>query len=106
MSELTTNMPTNGSAITPDTLRRQAAVARDAGFTQLGENLARAAELTRVPNERLLRMYELLRPGRSTQAELEAVADELATVFSAPLSAQLVREAIAAYAARSLFRKA
>ncbi len=90
--------------ISSDRLDFQAEVAQGAGYTQLGDNLRRAAELTRVPSERLLKMYELLRPGRSTRAELEAVETELRDVYAAPLTAALVREAIAVYAARGLFR--
>src|SRR6478752_3735225 len=56
--------------ISPATLRAQAAIARQAGFQQLATNLTRAAELTAVPNDQLLRMYELLRPQRASQAEL------------------------------------
>ena len=91
-------------SISPETLRAQAQAAQDAGFIQLGENMRRAAELTRVPNERLLRMYELLRPGRSTQAELESVAQELSEKYNAPLTSAYVREAIQVYAERKLFR--
>lgn len=92
--------------ITPDTLRHQADVAREAGFTQLAENLRRAAELTAVPNDELLKMYELLRPGRSTEAELLAVADRLEREYHAPEAAAFVREAAAEYRRRDLFRRA
>ena len=92
--------------ISPDTLRHQANVAKEAGFTQLGDNLRRAAELTAVPNETLLKMYELLRPGRSTQPELVAMADQLEYEFHAPETAAFVRGAVAEYARRGLFRKA
>jgi propanediol dehydratase small subunit len=91
-------------SISPETLRKQAQLAQDAGFIQLGENLRRAAELTCVPNDQLLRMYELLRPGRSTQAELEAVAQELLQKYDAPITSAYVREAIGVYAKRKLFR--
>ncbi len=91
--------------ISPDTLRRQAAVAQGAGYTQLAENLRRAAELTAVPNETLLKMYELLRPGRSTQAELLAMADALERDYGAIETATFVREAAAVYAERSLFKR-
>jgi propanediol dehydratase small subunit len=90
--------------ISPQQLLTQSQTAQDAGYAQLGDNLRRAAELTRVPNERLLKMYELLRPGRSTRAELEAVETELREVYDAPLTAALVREAIGVYAERGLFR--
>jgi propanediol dehydratase small subunit len=91
--------------ISPETLRAQAEIAREAGFTQLGGNLRRAAELTAVPNEELLSMYELLRPGRSTHAELMAMADRLEREFAAPETAAFVREAAGVYWQRGLFRK-
>ncbi|MCS6848670.1 MAG: diol dehydratase small subunit [Anaerolineae bacterium] len=92
--------------VSPDTLRRQADAAQAAGFTQLAENLRRAAELTAVPKEELLRIYEALRPGRSTQAELLAVADALERDYGAQQTAAFIREAAAEYARRRLFRSA
>jgi propanediol dehydratase small subunit len=91
--------------IQPDILRHQAEVAKDAGYTQLAENLRRAAELTAVPNETLLKMYELLRPGRSTQAELLAMAETLERDYTAIETAGFVREAAAVYAERNLFKR-
>ncbi|MCS7056162.1 MAG: hypothetical protein NZM18_08355 [Thermoflexales bacterium] len=90
--------------ISPDMLRRQAEAAQAAGFAQLAENLRRAAELTDVPKEELLRIYEALRPGRSTQAELLAVADALERDYGARRTADFIREAAAEYARRRLFR--
>jgi propanediol dehydratase small subunit len=87
---------------TPETLRRQSAVALAAGRTQLADNLARAAELASVPAETILEIYTALRPHRSTAEELEAWAERLEAELGAPLSAAFVREAIAAYAARGL----
>ena len=52
--------------IHPETLERQAVVAEEHGNPQLAENLRRAAELTRLPDEEVLAIYEALRPGRST----------------------------------------
>ena len=91
--------------ISPETLRHQADVARDAGFTQLAENFRRAAELTIVPNDELLKMYELLRPGRSTHAELTAMSDRLERDYNAVETAAFVREAAAEYLRRGLFRR-
>jgi propanediol dehydratase small subunit len=88
-----------------DTLRAQAAVARNAGFLQLAENLERAAELTVVPNEELLRMYTVLRPGRSTYEELQQLAETLASTYNAPLNAAWVREAATVYRQRNLLRR-
>ncbi len=86
---------------TAATLARQAAVARAAGRAQLAENLDRAAELTHVPDERLLEIYSALRPGRSTAHELETWATRL-DEWEAPLTAAFVREAAAAYVERGL----
>lgn len=87
---------------TPETLRRQSAVALAAGRTQLADNLARAAELATVPSETILEIYTALRPHRSTAEELEAWAERLESALDAPLSAAFVREALAAYAEREL----
>jgi len=89
---------------TPETLRRQSAVALAAGRTQLADNLARAAELATVPSETILEIYTALRPHRSTAAELEAWAERLEGELGAPLAAAFVREALAAYAERGLLR--
>jgi propanediol dehydratase small subunit len=86
---------------TPETLVRQAEVARSAGRPQLAENLERAAELTRVPDDLVLAVYTALRPGRSTQADLESWAVRLETL-GASRSAAFVREAAAAYVERGL----
>lgn len=88
-----------------ETLRAQADVARQAGYVQLAENLARAAELTAVPNAELLQMYAMLRPGRASAAELAALAEKLAVTYNAPLNAAWVREAAAVYQKRNLLRK-
>ncbi|MGE5273215.1 MAG: diol dehydratase small subunit [Verrucomicrobiota bacterium] len=87
---------------TPETLRRQSAVARAAGRSQLADNLARAAELAGVPSETILEIYTALRPHRSTAAELDAWAARLESEHDAPFAAAFVREAAAAYAERGL----
>ena len=91
--------------ISAETLRAQARIARQAGYTQLAANLTRAAELTAVPNAEILRMYETLRPGRASYDELIALADRLEHAYRAPESAALVREAAEAYRARGLLRR-
>jgi propanediol dehydratase small subunit len=87
---------------TPETLRRQSAVALAAGRTQLADNLARAAELASVPSAAILQIYTALRPHRSTAEELESWAARLETELEAPLCAAFVREAAAACGARGL----
>lgn len=87
---------------TPETLRRQSAVALAAGRKPLADNLARAAELASVPAETILDIYTALRPHRSTAEELGAWAGRLESELSAPLTAAFVREALEAYEARGL----
>jgi propanediol dehydratase small subunit len=89
---------------TPETLRRQSAVALSAGRTQLAENLARAAELATVPSATILEIYTALRPHRSSAEELEAWAERLESELEAPLCAAFVREAAAACGERGLLR--
>ncbi len=89
--------------IHPDTLRAQADVAAAHGNPQLAANLLRAAELALLPDDRVLAIYEALRPRRSTHAELLALADEL-TGDGCPRNADLIREAAAAYQRRGLTR--
>ena len=66
----------------------------------------RAAELTAVPNEELLRMYETLRPGRASYDEMIAMAERLEGAYAAVQNARLVREAAQVYLTRGLARKA
>lgn len=87
---------------TPETLRRQAAVALAAGRRPLAENLERAAELAPIPSETILELYTALRPHRSTGAALEAWARRLDAEWGAPRTAAFVREAAAVYAERGL----
>ena len=87
---------------TPETLRRQSAVALATGRSALADNLARAAELATVPDETILEIYTALRPGRSTAAELEQWAERLESELDAPLTAAFVREAQDVYAEREL----
>ena len=75
-----------------ETLRAQAALAEEAGFAPLARNLERAAELTRVPAEKILEIYEALRRGTGGTA-LEALAAEVARDYDAVLTAAFIREA-------------
>lgn len=95
----------NDLRIRAETLRAQAEVARNAGYGQLAANLLRAAELTAVPNDELLKMYDLLRPGRASYDTLVALADHLESVYNATFTSQFVREAAEAYRLRGLLRR-
>ena len=86
--------------ITPETLRMQAAIAQDAGRDRLAMNFERAAELTAVSDDRILEIYNALRPYRSTKEELMAIADDLESRYQAKICAAFVREAAALYVER------
>jgi propanediol dehydratase small subunit len=88
---------------TPETLLRQAAVARAAGREQLAQNLERAGELASLPEDEVLAVYTALRPRRATAAELDVIAQHLADV-AAPRCAAFVREAAVVMAERGLLR--
>ena len=90
--------------ISAETLRLQAQIADGVGRTQFGNNLRRAAELTAIPDKRILEIYNALRPHRSTKEELLAIADEMETKYSAVTSAALVREAADVYERRNQLR--
>jgi propanediol dehydratase small subunit len=91
--------------IHPETLERQAVVAQRHGNPQLAANLRRAGELTSLPDDEVLAIYEALRPGRSSAAELGALAESLAA-RGLPLNAALVAEAAEVYVRRRLARAA
>ncbi len=91
--------------ITPQTLEYQAQIGDSIGRPQFARNLRRAAEMTAVPDKRILEIYNLLRPNRSTKAELLAIADELEGKFGAKVCAGFVREAADVYERRGVLRK-
>jgi len=90
--------------ITPETLRLQAQIADGVGRNQFAGNLRRAAELTAIPDNRVLEIYNALRPYRSTKPELLAIADELEQQYNAKINADFVREAAGVYERRNRLR--
>lgn len=90
--------------ITPEALRLQGEVAEAAGRPTLAQNFERAAELADVPQDVIMRIYELLRPGRArSKDDLLAVAAELRDQYSAKRMAAFVEEAAGVYERRGLF---
>ena len=78
----------NDVRITAETLEYQAKIAESVGR-----------------KDRILEIYNALRPFRSTKAELIAIADELESKYSAKISASLVREAAEVYEKRDRLRR-
>lgn len=79
------------------TLELQARIAAEAGYPEVAANLRRAAELTQIPNDRLLEIYEALRPGRSTYYQLLSLSQEIAGMYAADETGQYIRDAADAY---------
>lgn len=90
--------------ITPETLRMQAEIADGVGRGQFANNLRRAAELTAIPDNRVLEIYNALRPYRSSKQELLAIAEEMEVKFNAKINAAFVREAAEVYERRNRLR--
>jgi propanediol dehydratase small subunit len=91
--------------IRPETLEYQAQIAEGCGRPQLASNIRRAAELTRIADERVLEIYEALRPYRSSKKELLDIAAELESRYQARICAGLVREAAEVYEKRGRLRR-
>jgi propanediol dehydratase small subunit len=92
--------------ITARALRQQAEIARAAGRETLAENFERAAELVEVPQDTIMHVYELLRPGRAESKDtIVAAARELREQYGAKIMAAFVEEAAAVYERRGLFKK-
>ncbi|MBW6411579.1 diol dehydratase small subunit [Clostridium weizhouense] len=91
--------------ISPETLEMQAQIAEGMKRDAIARNFRRAAELIKVPDDRILEIYNALRPYRSTKEELLAIAEELETVYGAKVNADFVREAIEVYEKRQKLRQ-
>jgi len=110
LSDITLDAVLDGSVtmadlrITPEALRAQAEIARDAGRPTLALNFERASELVNVPQDVIMQVYELLRPGRArTKQQLLDTAAMLSTQYGAMRIAAFVEEAAEIYEQRGLF---
>lgn len=88
--------------ISKEMLKAQGQVAKDAGNGPMEQNFERAAELVDVPDDVILRMYDKLRPRRSTKLELVMLAQELLEKYQARNCARLVMEAVEVYEKRGI----
>ncbi|MFC6765205.1 diol dehydratase small subunit [Natrinema soli] len=89
--------------ISPETLEKQAQIADENGRPQLAQNFRRAAELTRVPDDRILEIYNALRPSGAEKEKLHDIANELENEYDAEINAEHVREAAEIYEERNLY---
>ena len=89
--------------ISPETLEKQAQIAENAGREQVAMNFRRAAELTAVPDDRILEIYNALRPSGAKKEKLQDIADELENEYDATITADFIREAVEVYDERKLY---
>ncbi|MBQ4527067.1 MAG: diol dehydratase small subunit [Clostridia bacterium] len=88
--------------ISKETLNAQGQIAKEAGSKPMELNFARASELVDVPDDVILKMYDKLRPNRSTKLELVTMAKELLDKYDAKNCARLVMEAAEVYEKRGV----
>ena len=78
--------------IAPETLEMQAQVAESVHREAFAGNLRRAAELIAVPDDRLLEIYNALRPYRSTKQELLAYCRKHIAKYAMPYDIEFREE--------------
>ena len=88
--------------ISKEMLKAQGQVAKEMGNDPMDKNFARAAELVDVPDDLILKMYDKLRPNRSTKLELVQIAHELLEKYNAKNCATLIMEAVEVYEKRGI----
>ncbi|BBT71702.1 MULTISPECIES: diol dehydratase small subunit [Enterobacteriaceae] len=91
--------------ISRETLEYQAQIAEQMHRHAIARNLRRAGELIAIPDGRILEIYNALRPYRSSEQALLAIADELEQQYQATVNADFVREAAEVYRQRDKLRK-
>jgi propanediol dehydratase small subunit len=90
--------------ITSEALHYQAQIARAAGRPTLADNFERGAELVAVPEDVIMQVYELLRPGRAAEKSvLIEAAKRLRRDYEAARLACFIEEAAEVYERRGLF---
>ncbi len=111
LEDITLNNVLNGEIkstdvrISPETLELQAEVAEGVNRDAFAKNLRRASELIAISDERILEIYNALRPNRSTKQELLDIADELEEKYNATINSNFVREAAGVYEKRNMLKK-
>ena len=99
------NLTSEDLRISAETLEYQAQIQESFGNPQIAENFRRAAEMTKISDQRILEIYNCLRPYVSTKEELLDIADELESGYGASLNAKLVREAAEVYEKQGMLKR-
>lgn len=88
--------------ISKEVLFLQAEVARQQGKIQMAKNFIRAAELVDVPDDEILRIYNLMRPYRATEMDFLETAQKLKFKYNAPICSDFIMETLEIYQKRDL----
>ena len=96
------HISSDDTKISKEMLKAQGQVAKETGNDPMEKNFERAAELVDVPDDVILKMYDKLRPNRSTKLELVQMAQELIEKYNAKNCARLVMEAAEVYEKRGI----
>lgn len=99
------DVKTEDLRISAGTLEYQAQIQESFGNPQVAENFRRAAELIEVPDEKIIEIYNAMRPNGATKAQLMALADELEEKYGALRNAALVRETAEVHDKRGVLAK-
>jgi glycerol dehydratase small subunit/propanediol dehydratase small subunit len=103
-SVMADNVTMEDLRITPHALADQAEISRAAKRPTLALNFERAAELVNVPQDFIMSVYELLRPGRAKSKEqLLEVATTFRKEYKAERMAKFIEEAADVYERRGLY---
>lgn len=91
--------------ISREMLHKQGEVAMEAGNPPMARHFERAGELVDVPDDVILKMYNMLRPNRATKQQLLDMAETLKKQYGAENCAALVLEAAEIYEKRGILLK-
>ena len=86
-------MKTDDCRTSRESLMYQAQIALQSGNRNLAENFYRAAEMVEIESDRIIAIYNALRPYRSTEEELLGVVRELREKHQAERTAAFIEEA-------------
>ncbi|MDR1028371.1 MAG: diol dehydratase small subunit [Clostridiales Family XIII bacterium] len=85
-------------------LLAQAAIAELTGDRYIAGSLKRAAEMVDIDGDKIIEIYNALRPYRSSEEDLTGLAFELRTKYGAEENARFIEEATAALKHRRKLR--
>lgn len=90
--------------ISAEMLEIHAQIEDSAGNYQIAETLRKSAEMTRIPDDRIMEIYNTLRPRSSTKESLLKIVEELENEYDAPRNAAFIRDAIKIYEKQDMFK--